>query len=265
MRARDILQESIWFTQDDFRSQGFREQAIELSNLVRDYALEHCLPWLNESNGMVAYRGVSRRVHRDRLLFTHPVRQDRKPKDSSQETHEFFNHLIDLANGVANRSNSAFATPSINTAHDYGDQSFVVLPIGRFHYTWSPDVRDWYSEEGRVRSWWDPQFVAQFATDNQLRRGFSAVGFTDVDVDDPLALLQKLHADHWIHAKTFAMAAKLDRRCYSRKSVKDHILVDQGLHRALSGGQEIMIHADELLYLSTNAYGGMVNYRVNPF
>ena len=265
MRAHDILKESVSFTSDDYQSEGFREQAVELSNLVRDYALKHCGPWLSQAQGMVAYRGVSRRAHRDRLLFTHPVRQDRKPKDSSQETHEFFNHLIDLVNGVANRSNSAFVTPSLNTANDYGDQSFVVLPIGRFHYTWSPDVRDWYSEEGRVRSWWDPEFVAQFATDNQLRNGLGAAGFGRLFIDNSLELLQKLRDDHWERAKTFAKAANLDRRCYSRKSVKDHILVDQGLDRALTGGHEIMIHADELLYLSTAAYGAMVNYRVNPF
>ena len=267
MRARDIMAESISFGQGDmperYSSQGFRDRAVELSQITREYVESHCQPWLSQVGSGLAYRGVSPRVHQNRPLFTHPVRQNRKPRDSTWETHQFFNRLIGLAGGVANRSNSVFVTPRLSTATSYG-LAYVVIPVGQFHYTWSPGVEDWFSEEKEVRSWWDPELVMKHVHLNRILYALDQAQMIPTDPSNPLEELHQIrYQSDYYRAYQFARDAELRVSCYSKQSV--NIMVDRGLNSALSRGHEIMIHAREILYLDAVAHSAMVHYRVNPF
>jgi hypothetical protein len=110
------------------------------------YILKYCQPWLKAAKGQIAFRGIQ---YDKSLAFTRPVRPNRRPKDSPEETHEFFNKLITLAGGVANRNNSAFITTSEYTANIYGTR-YVVFPVGQFDYTYAMSYYDWYEEDDKI-------------------------------------------------------------------------------------------------------------------
>ena len=263
MRAAEVIVESVSFGVDDFKHQGFRDKAIELSAITKQYIQEHCGPWLSQAGSGVAYRGISERAKQGRVLFTHPVRTDRRPKDSTASTHEFFNDLISLTGGVANRSNSAFVTPSISTAENYG-QACVVMPVGEFSYTWSPDIKDWYSQEIGVRGWWDPQLVMQHVSQDLIHRTLARVQMP-AQAGQELETLTRLRNQHVSRSADFAIFANLGSHCYSAQSVAEHIWADKGLETALDRGNEIMIHCGEMLYLDAVYHGAMINYHVSPF
>lgn len=117
---------------------------------IISFIKENCSEWLQKSNGTVLYRST-----RDPGEELNPyakimkVRTNRRPVDTPDYIHQAFNEAIRLAGGVANRSNSLFTTPDYNNAASYGEYSgsehtFIVMPIGEFHYTWSPKFPDWF-------------------------------------------------------------------------------------------------------------------------
>lgn len=112
------------------------------------YIKDNAEPWLAASkNGqLVVYRGVENSPQQA-LAWTKPVRQDRRPKDSSQTLHDRFNAIIAAAGGTANRSNAAFVTSSFTGASHYGSV-YVYIPLGDFTYTWSPFYTDWTEDFG---------------------------------------------------------------------------------------------------------------------
>lgn len=72
------------------------------------------------------------------------IREDRLPRDSPKELHDFFNQTIKELGFVTNRSNSIFCTPSISDAKLYGTV-FIIFPKNGFSYLWGKKIKDLYS------------------------------------------------------------------------------------------------------------------------
>lgn len=104
-----------------------------------------CGPWLSQTNNgkLKAYRGES--IDFNQLASVKTIRSNREPLDSSKDLHSKLNNSIADEGFVANRSNSVFVTGSVSTAEEYDNNNNiarVVLPVGEFNYTWSPDIHD---------------------------------------------------------------------------------------------------------------------------
>jgi hypothetical protein len=118
-----------------------QEAAIAAANKIATFIRTKCKPWLAASkNGSITiYRGIS---DRGGLAFTKKTREDRRPKDTGAARHQAFNAAIAAAGGVANRSNSLFSSSDDDVAMQYGT-AYVLIPVGNFNYTWSPNWDDW--------------------------------------------------------------------------------------------------------------------------
>ncbi len=118
-----------------------QEAAIRAAAKVATFMKGKCQPWLKASkNGtLIVYRGIS---DRGGLAFTKKTREDREPKDTENDRHKAFDAAITAAGGVANRTNSLFCSANKARASIYG-KVYVLIPVGLFNYTWSPEWSDW--------------------------------------------------------------------------------------------------------------------------
>lgn len=123
-----------------------RRLNIFLSNEhAATFIKSQCQPWLAEAGDLATkmYRGVLLHNKQD-LPFQMPIRADRRSRDNKRETTSALNAAIAEKGLVANRSNSIFCTGALETAASYG-LPHVVIPIGKFNYTWSPVMEDAFS------------------------------------------------------------------------------------------------------------------------
>ena len=81
------------------------------------------------------------------VAFIKKTRLNRIPRDSHKNNQLLDNYFIDLVGGTANRSNSVFSTSSFEHASEYGNNVYVIIPLGDMWYTWSPYYKDWYSDD----------------------------------------------------------------------------------------------------------------------
>lgn len=102
------------------------------------YVTTHCQQWVRESKGLIAYRGYRDVGH----VAVVPIRQDRQPRDLDDEDHQMLTRMIARQGLVANRSNSTFITSNSELAAEYNARLYVAIPVGAFHYTWSPAIED---------------------------------------------------------------------------------------------------------------------------
>ena len=71
------------------------------------------------------------------------VRNDRTPRDLSVEVTNSLNKFFISKVGLPLRSASLFTVQSTSSAEEYGVPKRI-LPIGEFHYAWSPYINDPY-------------------------------------------------------------------------------------------------------------------------
>ena len=116
------------------------------AELCSEVLRRDCQPWISESGLWTLLRGAS--VMPDTYTKV-KVRQDRKPLDASPKFQKFQNLIFHKAGLIANRSNSLFTTGSTDHAKAFGNLC-VVFPIGKFNYTWSPNIRDGYEMLDRI-------------------------------------------------------------------------------------------------------------------
>jgi len=114
----------------------------DLADQLVKYLAKNASPWMNATNWgtLTFYRGVQ--SHQDRLYYRYKIRQNRRPRDSSEDYHQAYNAVIEVAGGVANRSNSAFITTNEQMAQNYGDV-YVFMALGPFHSTYHRLWADW--------------------------------------------------------------------------------------------------------------------------
>lgn len=107
-----------------------------------------CKPFLAQRDGLLMYRGISRKViqaKQSQAFFTrHPV--DRPALDSGPQFNAMFNLGVESAFGIEKvRTHSFFATGSVITTTTYGAPNYI-FPKGDFEILWSPEIKDSYAQ-----------------------------------------------------------------------------------------------------------------------
>jgi len=252
------------------------EKLVETWELIK----EKCSPWLNATDygEQTFYRGIQFNPKANVLI--RPVRTDRKPLDTEPKFHDIANALIAAAGGTANRSNSIFITSSLGMASSYGMYTVVILPVGDFNYTWSPQWQDWYGALGL------PSFMktaAVFLKDNIKRKHLSIDPALEYeyqkkvkDAKNQLDSLQDKSDFRWANSladykeltsdygKAQYFARHIDDRPdislltnpsnYDSQQVKNIITVDAGLHRASMNGAEVMVRCSEAMHIDRSLW-----------
>lgn len=147
------LYELIKLTEDQYTPKSFFKndkddavkRALTKGRQVVDFLKQKSAPWLEETS-MGKYR-VYRGFMKDpkHTAFTKKVRKGREPKDSGKESHKAYDFLIKLCKKKANRSNAVFTSGDQWVANDYG-QVYIIVPVGKFAYTWHEDHSDWHMD-----------------------------------------------------------------------------------------------------------------------
>lgn len=104
----------------------------------------NCGPYLLQWPVNPVFRGVKGKPDK---AFKQSVRSDRKPRDSSLETHNAIDDWFLKKFGFKARSETVFVTGDYKTAKKYG-KVYAVFPIGEFKFVWSPDIKDLGEEVG---------------------------------------------------------------------------------------------------------------------
>lgn len=132
---------------------SFKQFILEESDLTAEQIaqkiLKDCQFFLKEINfhpENVFYHGLFRGIgiktnDEKNILRKWRVNDSREPKDMPRELHDTLDDFFEEEFGTRFRSESLFATGSKSMAREYGIV-FLVFPIGRFEYIWSPVVRD---------------------------------------------------------------------------------------------------------------------------
>ena len=125
-----------------------------------EFVKTHCGPYIKESQGIPVYRGLKRDA--GHVPHTRTVRRDRQPMDTSATLHARWNRMIVDRGLKAHRGNSIFTTSDFKLAAEFGDV-FFVIPMGAFHYTWSPAVKDAADNNGSMYGLTSPvSFMVEF-------------------------------------------------------------------------------------------------------
>lgn len=263
----------------EFKSEADLEQRQEMAKFIKKYAA----PWLaqTQQGKLQVYRGIDAAVPE---VFVKAIRQDRKPKDTDQERHQAFNAIISAAGGIANRSNSAFVSPSHDLAWHYSEMwglPHVFIPLGKFHYTWSPYYDDWTENftRDRIAKLMTTKYLKQALQQNaeryaayemeyEVRRlsrdisGMPKKGAKAQAVTAEMQLrLDKLHdLNSAEYKKLFAekvreyiraqgkdfefTSSPAEPQVYDPVKVKKQIAINQGLQQAIKSENEIMIYVE---------------------
>jgi len=259
------------------------EAASKLVALIKKTAR----PWLNQTdNGKIGvYRGSD--AGDNNYAYIRAVRDNRRPKDSDASQHEMFNKLIAVAGGIANRNNSMFVTGDESLAETFG-KTWVVIPQGKFHYTWNTRWRDWTNDSTEMGAW------NYFLNSKIAKVYLKADDDFRAARDEYMALIDKLDdkatkarrekdpnaKKYFQELKNFSKQANkrrwLDtRQLYYRReaakmrklpgeeffsvpAVKKYILVDMGLPKAIKSGHEIMIQCNSAIYIDDSMYDDMI-------
>lgn len=140
------------------------DEFYNYSDLIIEYIQKNCQPWLEESD-YIAFRGIKNSEGMATLVKT--VRQDRKPRDSSEYFQLAIDEMLEKTGFTALRRNSVFVTQSLESAMDYGD-IYMIFPIGDFTYTWNiyhKDLMDFYSDSRNMK-------YVDFEVTDEMRKDF---------------------------------------------------------------------------------------------
>jgi hypothetical protein len=78
-------------------------------------------------------------------LYKKKSRINRKPKDMPTDIQELFDNFFIDKFGWPARSSGVFTTFSDKITYGYGNEDFIVLPIGEFNYIWNPNIEDLFT------------------------------------------------------------------------------------------------------------------------
>lgn len=119
------------------------KDAYEIMDMIK----KDCQPFLrSRDKGQFLWRGSEKQVDSYKKLTP---RTDRKPKDMFQERHEKLDKAFDKIFGWKARSQGVFCYGSPTYAESYGEP-FLVFPIGKFKFLWSPTIKDLYVQIGEL-------------------------------------------------------------------------------------------------------------------
>jgi hypothetical protein len=133
-RFKEYITEDIDISQDFFDIFEFIEEVKK-----------DCKPWLQAIKSCskpVAYRGLPvLQFPMKHIFYDKPVRTDRRPLDMLKQKHEMLDKAFYELFGWWARSNAVFLTGDITQAADYG-REYLVFPLGKFKFVWSPKIDD---------------------------------------------------------------------------------------------------------------------------
>lgn len=233
---------------------------------LRQFIQADCQLWLAASRGLLVYRGIHS-APENTPAFTREVRNDRKPLDSGLHQNRMFDFWLASAGSVSQRHNSAFVTGDMGNTSDYG-KPFVVMPVGQFHYAWSPVMRDWHvdcaSRTGHVygltadahrlveiaRSdqdlWWE--FLAKLTQ-------WTGWDLTQVKSGPAAAVKHLIDQGDWFRvASWFDEDTIMNPQNHDPRKARDVVQVNEGLIDAIESRHEIMIRAQSMLYVRPTLY-----------
>lgn len=263
MRSKEFITESYSIGENKFGRKPIpkvagilRKEKPDLKTLAEitiRYIEKNCQPWLQSTKkDQIVYRSIVTPWEQteDNVVFTRAVRKDRLPMDSSPRLHGLFNTMIEMAGGVANRSNSAFVSGSYEQAGTYDGPVHVVMPVGNFRYTWSPYYEDWFQS-----------FAEGAGEEKHLDLAFSKQKFKQ---ENPYVDAEyKEHKQEWgrhsdskkeFIEEEFREWYKYkietgDASAFDQNNIKKLIKADTGLPQAIKSGNELMISASKMLYI----------------
>lgn len=127
------------------------EESDIVNNIVR-LITSHCKPFLGQIDSQVLeyplYRGFFTDTNNVEPISLIPgYRADRKPVDTPEAVHKAINAAFVKQFNYPFR-NGTFASSVLKDARAYGNVS-LIMPIGEFHYLWSPDSKDLYQKYRR--------------------------------------------------------------------------------------------------------------------
>lgn len=136
------------------------EDVTQLSVLVK-LVRRDCKDFLSQADqplyrGLKETSGQLKKMGPD--LYKGTVRKDRKPKDLNQGLHAAFNDGIKKHFGINKiRERALFCTFRYAQAMQFGiGAPFIIFPIGKFDYIWSPFITDpWSAFQDEWGSWDD--------------------------------------------------------------------------------------------------------------
>lgn len=121
--------------------------------------------------GEMLFRGVSNKkslnpFSKNPEIFLSSPRENRKPKDLSNNIQDIFDSYFKFFNFGALRSNSIFCTSDLSMAELYG-KPYAIIPKDGFSFTWSPIIKD----------------LAQPGAISEINKGFETIAKTSEDPD----------------------------------------------------------------------------------
>lgn len=107
-----------------------------------------CAPFLKElkksgDTPLFLYRNMNV----DGSVGKRQVRKDRDPRDTSRVVHKIFDDVLEDLFGFRGRSSALFCSGNEDWGGGYG-ASYMIFPIGKFRFIWSPKIKDSYDVVG---------------------------------------------------------------------------------------------------------------------
>ena len=127
----------------NYITDGIRYNAQNDIDYMINLLRKDCKPFIKElkKNKILLFSG------RDELenFLKRTVRQDRKPRDTPLEIHDFIDNWFYKKFGIKARSNTIFCSTIELTTAEYGE-SYIVFPIGNYTTISSDAITDLYIE-----------------------------------------------------------------------------------------------------------------------
>ncbi|MFW6046463.1 MAG: hypothetical protein ACOCP4_01585 [Candidatus Woesearchaeota archaeon] len=104
---------------------------------IKNILYNECMPFLKlfkkENLNSLPYSGRKNKILKNDTYEINKTRKNRKPRDTSEEIHEFFDEEFYKRYGIRGRSGCVFITGSRERASNFG-LLFMVVPVGKFDF-----------------------------------------------------------------------------------------------------------------------------------
>jgi len=130
------------------------EGPSKISKQLVQQIIDDCKPFIDEVvdvDDFRLYRGIRVDSFRRRAeelaedVYRAKVRKDRVPLNSPEYIHKFMDEWMEKELGSKFRSGAIFCAGDQKTVLNFG-KAYVIMPIGKFSYAWSPFIEDVYSD-----------------------------------------------------------------------------------------------------------------------
>jgi len=255
----------------EYNKQLANEYTEIINTIYRD-----CRPFIKELtkgkyNGDLLYSG--RRKGGD--IIKSAVRSDRTPSDTPLEYHKKLDELFKKKVGFNARSNVLFCTGSVSQALDYSNKVYIIFPIGKYKYTWSPVIKDLYDQ---LFENWGGEWILKFGdkedmydesdfddrVDYKLRKMYDEYvdELTSLDKEDEIPDEDEYIDSNWDEvAEEIAIEMAKEIKDYNDKLLK--AVVDTykttDLNKALISGNEIMVNCKEYYGFNRDKFENIIS------